>query len=96
MNETANNQCPRCGHGFSDREMLFWGLSKTSRCPDCGAELAVNRDRMLLLWIGGVVGVMLIEASFPLDTLRGWIAIAMFVLIFGLAAVRLQKLEIKK
>ena len=96
MNGTANNQCPNCGHGFSDREMLFWGLSKTSHCPDCGTELGVNRDRTLLLWIGGIVGVMLIEANFSLDTPRGWMAIAVFVLVFGLVAVRLQKLEIKK
>jgi CXXC-20-CXXC protein len=96
MSGTANNQCPNCGHRFSDREMLFWGLSKTSHCPDCGSELGVNRDRMLILWIVGIVGVMFIESYFSLHTPRGWIAIAIFVLLFGLVAVRLQKLEIKK
>jgi CXXC-20-CXXC protein len=96
MSDRANNQCPQCGHAFSDREMLFWGMSKTSHCPDCGAELGVNRDRMLILWIGGIVGVMFIEASFPLDTVRGWVAVAIFVLLIGLVAVRVQKLEVRE
>jgi len=96
MTDTANNQCPNCGHAFSDREMLFWGLSKTSHCPDCGTQLGVNRDRILLLWIGGVVAVMLIKVNLSLETVQGWVAIAIFALLFCLVAVRVQKLEVKK
>jgi CXXC-20-CXXC protein len=96
MNETANNQCPNCGHRFSDREMLFWGLSKTSKCPDCDVELGVNSNRMLLLWFGGIVAILFLEQLFSLQSFHGWLAIAVFLLAFCLLAVKLQKLEIKK
>jgi len=95
INSAANNQCPNCGHRFSDREMLFWGFSKTSRCPDCGAELGVDANRMLMLWFGGIVAILYIEATYSLETIHGWLAIAVFVLLFCLVAVRVQKLVIK-
>lgn len=96
MGEMANNQCPNCGHRFRDREILFWGFSKTSSCPDCGVELRLNSNRMLMLWFVGIVAILYIEANFSLQTVRGWLAIAVFVLLFCLVAVRVQKLEIGK
>ena len=92
----ANNQCPNCGHRFSNREMLFWGFSKTSSCPGCGVELCVNSNRMLMLWFGGIIAILYIETKFSLQTFQGWLAIAVFLLLFCLVAVRVQKLEIGK
>jgi uncharacterized protein (DUF983 family) len=96
MQATANNQCPNCGHRFGDLEMLFWGLSKTSKCPGCGVELGVNANRMLLLWVGGIVAILYIEATWSFESIRGWIAIAVLILLLCLVAVRVQRLEIRK
>lgn len=95
MENFAHDQCPNCGHRFDSKQMLFWGLSKTSRCPDCNIELGVNKDRVLLLWIIGVVAVITIKLNVNLDSLWGWAIIAVFIIGFCMVAVRLQKLEIK-
>ena len=96
MNPSANNQCPNCGHRFSDLEMLLWGLSKTSRCPDCGVELGVNSNRVLVLWFVGIVAILFIGERYSLQSIDGWVALAIFLLVFCLLAVRVQKLEIRK
>jgi len=96
MKPAANNRCPNCGHRFRDREMLLWGFSSTSRCPGCGAELGVDGNRMLILWFGGIIAILWIEATWSLQSLHGWLAIAVFVLLFCLIAVRVQKLVIRK
>ena len=92
----ANNQCPNCGHRFSDREMLFWGFSRISSCPDCGVQLRVNSNRILMLGFGGIIAIIYIEENYSLQTFHGWLAIAVFVVLFCLVAVRVQKLEIEK
>ncbi len=76
--------------------MLLWGLSKTSNCPECGVELGVNSNRVLILWFAGVVTILFIGERFSLQSLDGWVALAIFLLVFCLLAVRVQKLEIRK
>ncbi len=76
-------------------EMLFWGLSKTSSCPDCEIELSVNKDRILILWIIGVVAIISIKLNVRLDSFWGWAAIAIFIVIFCMISIWIQKLEIK-
>ncbi|HEY5739748.1 MAG TPA: hypothetical protein VIW27_08475 [Gammaproteobacteria bacterium] len=92
----ANNRCPNCGHRFSDLEMLLWGMSKTGKCPDCQVELGVNSNRVLMLWFAGIIAILFIEQRFSLDSYHGWLAIAAFVLVFCLVAIRVQKLEIRE
>ena len=96
MTETANNQCPKCGHRFSDLQMLLWGFSKTGKCPDCGVELGVNGNRLLLLGFAGIIAVVYIEQRFSLQSFHGWLALAAFVLVFSLVAIRVQKLEVRE
>lgn len=96
MDETDNNQCPNCGHRFSGTQMLFWGMGKTSSCPDCSCELGVNKDRILLLWVIGIVAVIALRVNLSLDTPVGWIALGIFIIGFALVAARVQKLEIRK
>ena len=96
MQSTANNQCPNCGHRFGDFEMLFWGLSRTSKCPQCGVELGVNANRMLLLWVGGIVAILYIESAWSFESIEGWFAIGALILLLCLVAVRVQKLEVRK
>jgi CXXC-20-CXXC protein len=95
MENFDNNQCPNCGHRFSNMEMLFWGLSKTSNCPDCENELSVNKDRVLILWITGIIAIMVIKHNVNLDSLWGWGMFAIFIVIFCMISIRIQKLEIK-
>lgn len=96
MNHWANNQCPNCGHRFSDLEMLLWGLSKTDRCPDCGVELGVNSNRILMLWFVGIVAILFIGEQFSLDSLDGWIVLVIFLLVYCMLAIRVQKLETRE
>ena len=92
----TNNQCPECGHRFGDLEMLFWGFSKSGKCPDCGVELGVNSNRVLLLGFAGIIAIVYLEERFSLQSFHGWLAIAAFVLVFCLVAIRIQKLEVRK
>ncbi len=96
MTERANNRCPKCGHRFGGLEMLLWGFSNTGKCPDCGVELGVDGNRLLLLGFAGIVAVVYIEQRFSLQDFRGWLAIAVFVLVFCLVAMRVQKLETRE
>jgi ribosomal protein S27AE len=96
MTESDNNQCPRCGHRFGDLEMLFWGFSKSGKCPGCGVALGVNANRLLLLGFAGIIAVIYIEQRFSLPSLLGWLALAAFVLVFCLVAIRVQKLEVRE
>lgn len=96
MKERANNQCPNCGHRFGDLEMLLWGFTKTGKCPDCGVELGVNSNRLLLLGFAGIIAIVYIEQRFSLQGIQGWLAIASFVLVFCLVAIRVQKLETRE
>jgi len=95
MGNLGNDQCPNCGHRFNSKQMLFWGLSNTSRCPDCKVELGVNKDRVLLLWTIGVVAIIALRLNIELDSFWGWAVIAVFFAGFCVVATRLQKLEIK-
>lgn len=95
MKNLDNNQCPNCRHRFSNMEMLFWGLSKTSNCPDCEIELSVNKDRVLILWVIGIFAILLIKLNVNLDSLWGWAIFAIFIAIFCMISIRIQKLEIK-
>ena len=95
MENLDSNQCPNCGHRFSNMEMLFWGFSKTSNCPDCEIELCVNKDRILALWIIGVVAIITIKLNARLDSFWGWATIAIFIVIFCMISIRIQKLEIR-
>jgi len=95
MKNFDNNQCPNCGHRFSSMEMLFWGLSKTSNCPGCETELSVNKDRILILWVIGIIAIIPIKLNVNLDSLQGWAIFAIFIVIFCMLAIRMQKLEIK-
>ena len=95
MENLDNNQCPKCGHRFSNMEMLFWGLSKTSNCPECETGLSVNKDRILILWIIGVIAIILIKLNVDLDSFWGWATFAIFIVIFCMISVKVQKLETK-
>jgi len=96
MNQWGNNRCPNCGHRFGDLQMLLWGLSKTDQCPNCGVDLGVDSNRVLILWFVGIVATLFIGERFSLDSLEGWLALVIFLLLFCLLAVRVQKLEIRK
>lgn len=96
MDDLDNNQCPGCGHRFSSTQMLFWGLSKTGSCPDCQRRLGVNKDRILLLWVIGIFGIIALRLHVDLESPRGWLALGLFVIVFALVAARMQKLEIRE
>jgi len=95
MENFGNNQCPNCGHRFNSTEMLFWGLSKTSNCPDCEIELSVNKDRLLILWVIGIVAIFVIRLNVDLGSLWGLTILTIFIVIFCMISIRIQKLEIK-
>lgn len=96
VDDRDNNQCPNCGHRFSPMQMLFWGMGKTSSCPDCKCELGVNKDRILLLWVIGILAIVALRLNVDLDSPSGWIVLGVFIIVFALMATRVQKLETRK
>lgn len=92
MDGLDNNQCPGCGYRFGSMQLLFWGVG-TSSCPQCRRRLGVNKDRILLLWVIGILAIIAIRLNFDLDSPRGWLALGIFVVFFVLIAIRMQKLE---
>jgi CXXC-20-CXXC protein len=95
MENFDNNQCPNCGHRFNSLEMLLWGFSKTNNCPDCEIELSVNKDRVLILWVIGIIAIFVIRLNVDLGSLLGWTILTIFIVIFCMISIRIQKLEIK-
>ena len=48
-----------------------------------------------MLWIIGVIAIISIKLNFSLDSFWGWASVAIFIVVFCVIAMRVQKLEIK-
>ena len=95
MDELENNQCPNCRHAFSDKEMLFWRNSKDNLCPGCNIKLQTSKGRNLVLWIILAVAFMPLKVSNAYHSPWYWAMIGVFIMVFGMISIRVQKIEIE-
>ena len=95
MSKFENNQCPKCGHIFSNKELLFWGTSTVKTCPNCGAEVGISGQRSLLLWPIGIIIFLPVKTVKIYESPWYWAALAGLVALFFYVSIKQQKIELK-